>query len=431
MSTDEYHPEFADENETWHVSRGDDRSGPLRFSDLVAAIEQQLVSATDFVWHQRWSDWRQIKSVPCLASLVELSGGEHSPLSGSIPSKSVLVESVELKLRPTAYQESQIRRFFRERNYVIVIKLLLIAFTIFILAALIALVFDNSRHGIFYIVIEFTTLFLMGIGATQKSKSESYWSLRFFVLSAIAASLLVVMNLNILPDALDFWQAKRLLTHARASEQIKSLAIDHPSNKYIHLVLISNEAVQQSSASTAQLIKDIEPQGITLDSMRVASTRDQLLENAKDLRAAGARATLARPRYVELLDIELSAIEQAGHTIYSSDPIHLLSGFMGALRKRDDVLRERMGKTFKAIEVFYFAKSDVAEFLAQHWDEYRVTRLSKPSSATIDRATSDRYSKLVAIVRAAQSTMLALERDNVKADADRKMFWKEQVAGLR
>jgi GYF domain 2 len=65
-------PEFSDD-ESWHISRGNSRAGPFRFSDLVEAVDLQLIEVTDFVWHHRWADWRQVKSVPSLASLAGLS----------------------------------------------------------------------------------------------------------------------------------------------------------------------------------------------------------------------------------------------------------------------------------------------------------------------------------------------------------------------
>ncbi len=88
--------EYYDDEEDWHVSRGQNRSGPFRFSDLVAGIDQQLIKATDFVWRRKWTEWRQVKSVPGLASLTSLSESEQQ--KPAIPI-SDLVEHVDIKPR--------------------------------------------------------------------------------------------------------------------------------------------------------------------------------------------------------------------------------------------------------------------------------------------------------------------------------------------
>jgi hypothetical protein len=233
------------------------------------------------------------------------------------------------------------------------------------------------------------------------------------------------MNLHALPDALDAWHGKRLMAHARASEQIQDIALRHPSNKFVQLVLASNIATKQSSANTMQLIKDLEPQGISLDAIRSAPTRDQLMQNANDLRAAEARAALALPDYLAILDSERSVVEHSGRQIYADDPIQLLPGFMEAFERRESFLRERMGKMFKAIGALYSATGDVAEFLARYWDEYRIARISKASPTFTDQTINSQYNKLVAKVNGARTEVAALERDNRKFNSDQKTLLDE------
>jgi hypothetical protein len=80
MSIEGNPAENYDDEENWHISRGKNRSGPFRLSDLVAGVDQQLIKATDFVWRHKWADWRQVKSVPGLASLTGLSEYEQKNL---------------------------------------------------------------------------------------------------------------------------------------------------------------------------------------------------------------------------------------------------------------------------------------------------------------------------------------------------------------
>jgi hypothetical protein len=428
MSTEGYPAEFYDEEEIWHISRNNKKSGPFRFSDLVEAIDLQLIKATDFVWHHRWDDWRQVKSVPFLASLAGLSDCEQpESMKPAIPI-STLVEKFEIELRDSPPRRAAFRPLWRGKKVVHFANLLLIGLTIFGLAALSTLVFVNSRYGIVCISIEFATLVLVGILITRKSIKVGYRTLRISALSAMATLQLIVMNIDRIPDAYDVWQTKRLLAHARTSNQIQRLAVDHPSNKFVELVLASNDAVRQSSTATMQLMKELEPQGITLDTMRVAPTRDQLVENARDLRAAAARAEMAMTRYLAILESERSNIERAGRKIYSRDPLYVLPNSMTALGRRQDILRERMSKTFVAIEMFFSRKGDVAEFLVRNWD---AARSGKERYTFADQATSDKYYKLVALVRAAQTTMLGLERDNLKFDADQRMLWNVEIGSPR
>jgi hypothetical protein len=428
MSTERYPAELYDEEEKWHISRGKIRSGPFRFSDLVEAADLQLLKATDFVWHHKWGDWRQVKSVPSLASLAGLSDCEQLDLSKPAVPSPALVQKVDIKPRETLPPTSGGWPFWRVKNAVHFANLLLVGFTISSLFALSALVFGNSHRGIGYISIEFTTLMLLGVLITRKSVKSGCGTFRVCMLLAVAAFLLLVMNLDRLPAALDVWQAKRLLVHARTSDQIRRIAVDHPSIKFLELVLAANDAVQESFTATTRLVKELEPQGITLDTMRMAPTRDKLMENARDLRAAAARAELGLTRYLAILESERSNVDQAGQKIYPKDPLHVLPDFMAALNRREDVLRERMGNTFTAMKTFYSLKSDVAEFLVRNWD---VVRSPKERSAFADQTASDKYHKLAALVRAAQASVLELERDNLKINADRRTLWSAHIGGSR
>ena len=431
MSTEGYPAEFYDEEGTWHISRDKNRSGPFRFSELVEAVDLQLLKATDFVWHQKWDNWRQVKSVPCLASLAGLSDCEElGPITPAIKIP-VLVEKVDIKPRQTPPSKSWFRLFWRVKTAINFANLLLIGFTIFSIFALSTLLFGNSHRGILYIVIEFMTLVLICVSITRKSIKTGCRTFRVCLPLAAAAFLLLVMNFDRLPTAFDVWQAKRLLVHARTPDQIRAVAVEHPSNKFLELVLATNDAVRDSFTATTQLVKELEPQGITLDTMRMVPTRDQLMENARDLRAAAARAELAMNRYLAILAIlesERSNVDQAGQKIYPKDPLHVLPDFMAALKRQHDILRERMSKTFMAIKMFYSLKSEVADFLVRNWD---AGRSPKERSTFADQAASDKFHKLAAMVRAAQASMLELERDNLKFNANRRTLWSAQLGGSR
>jgi len=84
-----------------------------------------------------------------------------------------------------------------------------------------------------------------------------------------------------------------------------------------------------------------------------------------------------------------------------------------------------MSRTFRAIGAYYSAMGDVAEFVAQHWEQYRATRVSKVSFAAADHGTNDQYNRLMASLRAAQAAMVALERENRKVNSDLKVLWTE------
>ena len=426
MSVDECHPEFTDEDKNWHILSGNHRFGPYRFSDVIRAVNQQIVKNSDFVWHPQWSDWRQVKSVPSLATTFSADFSELENYAGStlVPPMTVLVNKFELKLRPTAPCRSRFEIVIDEQ-LIYIVNIVLIGLTIFALGGLCVLIFGNDRHGVAYIVIEFTTLLLICIWIARRGAMRSFSASRFCALSALSALLLVVMNLDRLPDALDAWQGKRLLAAARTSEQAQRVALKAPANKFLQLVSASYETTRQTVAATTQLMRDLEPQGFTFDAVRGATSRDQLTESAKELRVAEARAALALPRYFSILEAERVDVEQAGRRIYLDDPHHLLPGFMAALRKRQEHLRECMGRTFQAIGAYYSAMGDVAEFVAQHWDQYRAGRVSKISFTAADQGTNAQYNKLMMSVHAAQAAMVALERDNRKFNSDLKPLWTD------
>jgi len=424
MSVDECPPEFAADDKSWHVLSGCNRFGPYRFADLVGAVDRQLFKSSDLVWHPRWSDWRQLKSVPALASTIPVDCFDHeiAVAAGPMP---VLVNKFELKLRPTSARQARFENIVLDERLVYIANIILLALTISALGGLSVLIFGNNRYGAAYVAMEFTTLLLICIGIARQVKSRGFSAFRFCALSALSALLLVVMNADKLPDALDAWKGKRLLAQVRTSEQVQRVALQSPANKFVALVLAAQDAAQQTSAAAAQLIKDLEPQGLTFDVVRASTTRDQLTENARELRAAEARAALALPHYVAILESERAGVEKAGRKLYSDDPHHLLPGLMESLGKREDGLRERMGRTFKAIAAYHSVMGDAAEFVAQHWDQYRTSRVSKVSFTAADQGTTAQYNKLMASVHAAQAAVAAMERDNRKFNSDLKSLWTD------
>ncbi len=377
MSVDESHPEFADDDKDWHVLSGNHRFGPYRFSDLVGAVDQRIVKNNDFVWHPRWSDWRQVKSVPPLASAfpADLSDGESPATSNPALPMPALVNKFELKLRPASACRSRSERTIINEQFAYFASVVLVIITILALGGLSVLIFGSDRYGAAYIAAEFTTFLLIAMAVARRAGMRALSTFRFCALSGFSALLLVVMNVDRLPDALDAWQGRRLLAPVRSAEQIQRVALMSPANKFVRLVSAAYEATQQTSAATAQLVKDLEPLGLTFEAVRTSASRDQLIESAKELRTAEASAALALPHYFSILEAERAGIEQAGRRLYGDDPQQLMPGFMAALRTRQEHLRERMGRTFKAIGTYYAAMGDAAEFIAQHWDQYRTTRV--------------------------------------------------------
>lgn len=142
------------------------------------------------------------------------------------------------------------------------------------------------------------------------------------------------------------------------------------------------------------------------------------------MRTAAAGAELATTRYFAILELERANVDQAGRKIYPTDPLFVVSNLMATLAKRQESLRDRMAKTFVAIGVFYSAKADVAEFLVRNWD---AAPTMKERLTFADKATSEKYNKLAAAARAAETTMLDLERGNAKLIEDRKTLWNVKI----
>ena len=162
MSVDECPPEFANDDQDWHILSGLSRFGPYRFSELIGAVDQQIVKNSDLVWHPRWSDWRLVKSVPLLASAspAEVSDPENSAGAGPVSPMPALVNKFELKLRPTSARQARFELILDDR-LVYIANIILVGFTILALGGLSILIFGTHRYGVAYVVIEFTTLLLI------------------------------------------------------------------------------------------------------------------------------------------------------------------------------------------------------------------------------------------------------------------------------
>src|SRR5712691_6414662 len=154
MSVDEYPPEFANDDQDWHILSGRSRLGPYRFSELVGAVDQQIVKNSDLVWHPRWSDWRQVRSVPSLASAsVADFCDRENPVAPASPMPA-LVNKFELKLRPTSARQARFERIILDDRLVYVGNIILIGLTILALGGLSVLIFGNNRYGVAYVVVE-------------------------------------------------------------------------------------------------------------------------------------------------------------------------------------------------------------------------------------------------------------------------------------
>jgi uncharacterized protein DUF4339 len=425
MSTEGYPAEYHDEEENWHISRDNSRSGPFRFTDLVEAINLRLLRPTDFVWHHKWADWRQVKSVPCLEPFIGHQGDLAS--TSSAAPRSDLVQHISIEPRQNKKSE-RILSFCFTKETTYVVNVAFVGFTSCCLAILSTFVFGNSKHGILYLGVELSTLVALLVWNTRSSIRFSYETSYIYAILAVAAGLLMVMNVFRLPMGFEVWRAQQSLSQARSSAQINQLAHDHAGNRFLQLMLVVDDAIQKSSVATTELKREIEPKGITLTTMRAASRRDQLVGDAQAMRAAAASAELAMTRYVDILESERATLDEAGREIYTSDPLFLVLNLMRALKKRDENLKERMGKAFTAAKIFYSAKAEVAEFLMRNWD---AAPTAKERSTFSDRATSEKYEKLTATVRAAQTVMLDLERENTKLVGDRKALWNIKVGRLQ
>jgi hypothetical protein len=424
MSSEGYPAEYFDEEESWHISRGNSRSGPFRFTDLVEAIDLQLLRPTDFVWHNKWADWRQVKSVPCLEPFIGQRDCGDLPSTSPPAPRYDLIQHISIKPREGDKQKSRSLLFSLSKEAICAINTVLVGFTVCCLAVLSTFVFGHSMHGTFYLGMEFVTLVAIVVWNTRSSIKFGVGTLHIYAISAVAAVLLVIMNVFRLPMGFDVWRAQQLLGQTRSSTQINRLAHDHANNKFLEFIQAVDDVIQKSSAAAVELKTEMEPKGITLTTMRAASRRDQLVEDARAMRAAAASAELAMTRYLRVLEIERASLDEAGRKIYPNDPLFLVSNLMKVIEKREERLKERMGKTFEAIETFYSTKAEVAEFLLRNWD---AGPAPKERSTFTDRATSEKYEKLAAAVRAAQTVVLDLERENAKLVEDRKALWNIKV----
>jgi GYF domain 2 len=424
MSSEGYPAEYYDEEANWRISRGNSCSGPFRFADLVEAIDLQLLRATDFVWHHKWADWRQVKSVPSLEPFIEPPDHGGLASASAVVPMSDLVQHISIEPRENEQPTNRLVSSCRSKEAIYFANACLLGLAIGCLAVLSACVFGNSEHGILYLCLEFATLVAIIVWNTRTAITVSYRTLHICAILVVAAVLLVIMNVFRLPIGFDVWRAQQLLSRTHSSVEISRLAHDHPDNKFLEFVQVVDDAIQKSSAATLELKKEMEPRGITLTTMRASSTRDQLVEDVRAMRAAAASAETAMPRYLGILESERASLDEAGQKMYPDDPLFLVPNVMAALKKRHERLKERRGKTFAAIETFYSAKAQVAEFLVRNWDAAPTPR---ERSTFVDRATSEKYGRLAAAVRTAQTEVLELEREDAKLVEDRKSLWNIKV----
>jgi hypothetical protein len=414
--------ELGDEEPSWHVLRGNDRSGPYRSVDLIAEVSTGAIKSHDFIWRPGWSDWREFgafaRSSPSLADMCMC---EEFAQSAPASPPSVLAHRLELRLRPSGRPQSWFGQLNRH-HIDIVCNVVVGAFLFGILAALSTLIFDNIREGIVCTIIEFAISFLLALRLIDRSTALRLSSFRWAAPLATAGALLLVAHANVLPDAFDTWHGRQLAKHLHTSTQVEQVAQEHPGNKFLALLKASFGARQRSVAAAQQLIDEFQLQDITLDAVLKAATLDQLSKQAQILRIAAARATLVWSDYLKIQETERIAVEQAGRDIYGSDPLHLLPKFIKDHAGKQELVRAHMDKSFAAIAAVHSAKANVADFMASHLE------LSHRSSGAItsvaDQEANLQLRKLVAGARAAEKRTTGLDQGIIKIEENnnRMMF---------
>ncbi len=286
------------------------------------------------------------------------------------------------------------------------------------------LIFGNSKHGVMYIACEFITLATICAWATKKKMRPKLLDFHFCAIVITAAVLLGIMNVQRIAAGFDVWQAKQLLSRAQSSGHLKGAALHHPSNKFLALLLAVENATEDSAKAILELRNRIERKEITLTTLRSASSRDQLVADARALHSASSDAEAAMSLYSEISISELSKIEKAKNDLYPSDRLFVAQNVLSAVTNRQQLLNARMARVFKAIAQFYAVKADVAELLIRNWD---VVSAAHGRAGFADRETSEKYSKLATAARAAQANLQDIDRENSKLLADRSGVWRVKV----
>jgi hypothetical protein len=421
MAVEDFSSKTYDGDENWHISRGGTRSGPFRFAELVEAIDVKHLQATDYVWQQKWDNWRQAGSVPFLANLFEsIIDGQITPKK-SHPSKTELVQHLDLQLR----ENITVSWFSQYKQQILqTANTLLIAITLFCLIIQSTLIFDNSKHGVIYIACEFIALAIICAWVTKKKIRLKLLDLHLCVIFIVSAVLLGIMNIQRIAIGFDVWQAKQLLSHAQSSEHLRKAALDHPSNRFLAFLLATEDATEDSAKAITELRNRIERKEITLTTLRSASSRDQLVSDARALHTASSNAEAAMSLYSEISNSELNRIEEAKRKIYPSDTLFVAQNVLTAATKRHQLLNVRIEKAFTTIAQFYASKADVADLLIRNWDGVSAAH---GRAGFADRETSEKYSKLAAAVRAIQASLQDVDRENSKLLADRTSMWRVKV----
>lgn len=405
--------ELDDEEPSWHVLRGNDRSGPYRSVDLIAEVSTGEIKGHDFIWRPGWSDWREFRAFARSSSLADMCMCEEFTQSVPASPPSILAHKLELRLRPSGRPQPWFGQLNRH-HIDIACNVVLGAFLIGILAALSTLIFDNLREGIVCTIIEFAISFLLALRLIDRSTALRISSFRWAAPLATAGALLLVAHANVLPDAFDTWHGRQLAKHLHTSKQVEQVAQEHPANKFLALLRASFGARQRSMAAAQQLIDEFQLQDITLDAVLKAATPDQLSKQAQILRVAAARATLVWSDYLKIQETERVAVEQAGREIYGGDPLHLLPKFMKDHAGKQELVRAHMDKSFAAIAAVHSTKANVAEFIASH-----LQLNHRPSGAVAsfaDQETNLQLRKLVAGVRAAEKRTTGLDQGTIQIE---------------
>jgi len=239
---------------------------------------------------------------------------------------------------------------------------------------------------------------------------------------AVAALVVVSLNFDKLQRSFDVQEIKVALRDIASPEKVDDALKQHPSNRFLQLITMANNAATETNTAIDKLSDEIEPLALSKGIELATAGRNEIESLRRDLKTAEANTMAFMARYVSLLKAEREKVEKFALSVDRG----LAPSFLQGVDKRHATGTDFMSKVMLARLEFYRAYQNYVAVLLEDYGKYNA--VNGKFSFPLQR-TADRFNAAASAMDAAAKRMEELEAERKQLAQSQQQKWDEFVKG--
>lgn len=414
----------------WYYAQGDDTRGPVTFYELIKILSSTPNAKRTMVWREGFSDWKTADSIreiveqlfrpPPLRPNRSTMAGFEAPVPPPLP-----LPDVSVQLTDIAAREQQRSDLFeapppvvpdrRGRAAFLIVLVMVIALGAYLANQL----YGNSLNGVAYLFGELIGPWIILSAITWKWRRLTYTAA---VVLAFAALSVVSANFNKLQRSSELQETKIALQKIASPADIADAVKRYPSNTFLQMMAVANDAATETNAAVEKLSDEIEPPTLSKDVELITANKKELEALRGDLKIAVSNTAAFMSRYGSLLKTEREKVENFAKS--RNVERELIASFLGGIDKRHATSKEFISKLTLARYEFYSAYENYVAILLEDYGSYSA--VDGKFTFKLQR-TADRFNAAASAMNAAAKRMNELEAERKKLAQSQQAKWEEFV----